>query len=67
VLPSFPKRGPLSLLVMVATALLSLAYVLARELISGSRPESRNRGRYPEMDEIDEFSREPPRPARRVV
>ena len=36
VLPSFPKRGPLSLLVMVATALLSLAYVLARELISGS-------------------------------
>jgi len=36
VLPSFPKRGPLSLLVMAATALLSLAYVLARELISGT-------------------------------
>jgi len=35
-LPSFPKRGPLTLLVMVATALLSPAYVLAREFISGS-------------------------------
>jgi uncharacterized protein involved in exopolysaccharide biosynthesis/Mrp family chromosome partitioning ATPase len=33
ILPSFPKRGPISLLVAVATALLSLAYVLARELI----------------------------------
>ena len=33
ILPSFPKRGPLSLLVAVATALLGLAYVLARELI----------------------------------
>ena len=34
VLPSFPKRGPLTLLVMAATALLALAYILARELIS---------------------------------
>ncbi len=33
ILPSFPKRGPISLLVAIATALLSLAYVLARELI----------------------------------
>jgi len=33
ILPSFPKRGPLSLLVAVATALLALSYVLARELI----------------------------------
>jgi len=33
VLPSFPKRGPLTLLVTAATALLALAYVLARELI----------------------------------
>lgn len=33
ILPSFPKRGPLSLLVAAATALLALAYVLARELI----------------------------------
>ncbi|MEZ5875695.1 MAG: GumC family protein [Hyphomicrobiales bacterium] len=34
VLPSFPKRGPLSLLVMAATLLLALAYVLARTLIA---------------------------------
>ncbi len=33
ILPSFPKRGPISLLVGVATALLAFAYVLARELI----------------------------------
>ena len=33
ILPSFPKRVPISLLVAVATALLALAYVLARELI----------------------------------
>ena len=32
-LPSFPQRGPISLLVAVATALLSLAYVLPRALI----------------------------------
>ena len=32
-LPSFPKRGSLSLLVAVATALLALSYILARELI----------------------------------
>jgi uncharacterized protein involved in exopolysaccharide biosynthesis len=33
ILPSFPKRGPVSLLVTFATALLALTYVLARELI----------------------------------
>ena len=33
ILSSFPQRGPVSLLVTVATALLALAYVLARELI----------------------------------
>ena len=33
VLPSFPKRGSMSLLVAAAMALLALAYVLARELI----------------------------------
>ena len=33
ILPSFPQRGPISLLVAVATALLSLAYVLPRALI----------------------------------
>jgi len=40
ILPSFPKRGPISLLVAVATALLALAYVLARELI-GAPPAPR--------------------------
>jgi len=40
VLPSFPKRGPLTLLVMAAVALLSLAYVLARELISGTSTQT---------------------------
>ena len=36
-LPSFPQRGPISLLVTVATALLSLTYVLARALIGAPR------------------------------
>jgi Mrp family chromosome partitioning ATPase len=40
ILPSFPKRGSMSLLVAVATALLALAYVLARELI-GAPAEQR--------------------------
>ena len=35
--PSFPKKVPLTLLVMTAVGLLSLAYVLARELIAGAR------------------------------
>jgi uncharacterized protein involved in exopolysaccharide biosynthesis len=38
--PSFPKRGPLTALVMAAVALLALAYVLARELISGTTQEA---------------------------
>jgi tyrosine-protein kinase Etk/Wzc len=41
VLPSFPKRGPLTLLVMAATALLALAYTLARELIGTPAPRMR--------------------------
>jgi uncharacterized protein involved in exopolysaccharide biosynthesis/Mrp family chromosome partitioning ATPase len=41
-LPSFPKRGTLSLLVAVATALLALTYILARELI-GAPAEPRER------------------------
>jgi uncharacterized protein involved in exopolysaccharide biosynthesis len=40
VLPSFPKRGPISLLVMAATALLALTYILAREMI-GAPAEAR--------------------------
>jgi uncharacterized protein involved in exopolysaccharide biosynthesis/Mrp family chromosome partitioning ATPase len=34
--PSFPKRGQVTVLVMAAAALLSLAYVLASELIGGT-------------------------------
>lgn len=54
ILPSFPKRGPISLLVTLATALLALTYVLARELIGApsqrraapsSEPLSRERRR----------------------
>lgn len=40
VLPSFPKIGPITLLVTVVTALLALAYVLAREMI-GAPAEQR--------------------------
>ena len=58
ILPSFPQRGPISLLVTVATALLALAYVLARELIGApaaaprqaipaSEPRMRERRRAP--------------------
>jgi hypothetical protein len=46
ILPSFPKKLPISLLVTAAVALLSLAYVLARELIAapaaGSEPANRS-------------------------
>ncbi len=57
ILPSFPKRGPLSLLVAVATALLALTYILARELIGApaetceparaAEPRVRDRRRTP--------------------
>jgi uncharacterized protein involved in exopolysaccharide biosynthesis/Mrp family chromosome partitioning ATPase len=50
ILPSFPKRGPLSLLVMAATALLALCYVVARELI-GAPAESRG-ARRPSEPEV---------------
>ena len=33
ILPSFPQRGPLSLLIMVATVLVALASLVARELL----------------------------------
>jgi uncharacterized protein involved in exopolysaccharide biosynthesis/Mrp family chromosome partitioning ATPase len=46
-LPSFPKRGTLSLLVAVATALLALTYILARELI-GAPAETREPARTAE-------------------
>ena len=51
ILPSFPKRGPLSLLVMVATALLALSYVVARELI-GAPAEGRE-ARRPSEPELE--------------
>jgi len=57
VLPSFPKRGPLTALVMAATALLALAYILARELISGTasqtipRPAQQAHHRKPRRNE----------------
>ena len=60
ILPSFPKRGPLSLLVAVATLLLGFAYVLARELIGApaearapapvAEPRLRERRRAPPME-----------------
>jgi uncharacterized protein involved in exopolysaccharide biosynthesis/Mrp family chromosome partitioning ATPase len=43
ILPSFPKRGPLTLLVMAATALLALSYVVARELIGAPAEDRRER------------------------
>ncbi|MFZ2019010.1 MAG: Wzz/FepE/Etk N-terminal domain-containing protein [Methyloceanibacter sp.] len=51
ILPSFPKRGPLSLLVMAATALLALSYVVARELI-GAPAEGRE-ARRPSEPELE--------------
>jgi uncharacterized protein involved in exopolysaccharide biosynthesis/Mrp family chromosome partitioning ATPase len=50
ILPSFPKRGPLTLLVMAATALLALSYVVARELIGV--PAEDRRERHPVEPEI---------------
>jgi uncharacterized protein involved in exopolysaccharide biosynthesis len=47
VLPSFPKRGPITALVMAATALLALAYVLAKELIGGTAMPTPLRMREP--------------------
>ena len=46
-LPSFPKRGPMTLLVMAAAALLSVAYILARELMAGTAPAMRSAERPP--------------------
>jgi len=54
ILPSFPKRGSISLLVAVATALLALAYVLARELIGDEakgRPPSAKAQAAPSVPE----------------
>jgi uncharacterized protein involved in exopolysaccharide biosynthesis len=68
VLPSFPKRGPMTLLVMAATLLLSLAYVLARTLIAEpartSRPAHYTEPRHQRRHEPDSPD---VAPARRVI
>ena len=46
-LPSFPKRGPMTLLVMAAATLLSVAYIMARELMAGTAPAMRSAERPP--------------------
>ena len=46
-LPSFPKRGPMTLLVMAAAALLSVVYIMARELMAGTAPAMRSAERPP--------------------
>ena len=61
VLPSFPKRGPITLLVAVATALLALAYVLARELIGA--PAERREPLRADEPRVRERRVAPPQPA----
>ncbi|ODR94298.1 hypothetical protein AUC70_06285 [Methyloceanibacter stevinii] len=43
VLPSFPRRGPITLLVIAATALLSIGTVLAKTIIVSGAPQRRER------------------------
>jgi uncharacterized protein involved in exopolysaccharide biosynthesis len=53
--PSFPRRLPITALVMFAVVLLMLAYILARELINGtatSRIQDRPRRELPPFPEI---------------
>lgn len=53
VLPSFPRKGPITLLVMAATALLAIGSVLAKAIIVGGGPDRRDvsRGAY-DPDEL---------------
>jgi len=53
VLPSFPRKGPITLLVIAATALLAIGSVLAKAIIVSGAPERRERPpiRY-EPDEL---------------
>ena len=60
ILPSFPQRGPISLLVTVATALLALTYVLARELIGA--PAAAPRQAIPGEHRMRERRRAPAEP-----
>lgn len=52
VLPSFPRRGPITLLVIAATALLSIGTVLAKSIILSGAPQrpSRPPQDYPDED-----------------
>lgn len=43
VLPSFPRRGPITLLVIAATALLSIGTVLAKTIIVSGAPQRQER------------------------
>jgi len=62
ILPSFPKRGSLSLLVALATALLALSYIVARELI-GAPAETREPVRAAEPHVRDRRRPPPAEPA----
>ena len=61
--PSFPKRGMLSLLAAVATALLALTYILARELIVAPAVEPREPARAGESRVRDRRRTPPAEPA----
>jgi len=62
VLPSFPKKGPLTALVMAATALLALASTLAKELIGGETRTPVSRAQEPHARQRPR--REPAQPPR---
>ena len=62
VLPSFPKKGPLTALVMAATALLALASTLAKELIGGDTRAPMSRAQEPQVRQRQR--REPAQPPR---
>jgi len=62
VLPSFPKKGPLTALVMAATALLALASTLAKELIGNETRTPVSRAQEPQAKQRQR--REPTQPPR---
>ncbi len=55
VLPSFPRRGPITLLIVAATALLSIGTVLAKSIIVGGAPQ---RPQRPSEFYEDSYARE---------
>ena len=62
VLPSFPKKGPLTALVMAATALLAFASTLAKELIGGETRAPVSRAQEPRVRQRQR--RQPTQPPR---